>query len=228
MSHGCRRYPIGVSTRGPGDASIVRIVCGASQDYTDSCGNVWSADKCFSSGSAVASGVKVDGCTPGVGDQALYQFGRAGKEFSYSIPVTAGLYSLRLKFVEPEYQMIFERPFNLSINGRKVLSDFDICQSVGGANKAYEKVFRYLVPDADGNIVLQFSGGWDPAQKTDEAIVQAIEILPEIKSAIRIDAGSDVAFIDWSSSVWSGDFGFDGGVCVDIRCQGYPSLSNSL
>ncbi|MHB8971423.1 MAG: malectin domain-containing carbohydrate-binding protein [Pirellulaceae bacterium] len=202
-----------------GEASVVRIVCGASQDYTDSCGNVWSADKCFSSGSAVASGVKVNGCTPGVGDQALYQFGRAGKVFSYSIPVTAGLYSLRLKFVEPERQMILERPFNLSINGRSALRDFDICQSAGGANEAYEKVFRYLVPDADGNIVLRFSGGWDPAQKTDEAIIQAIEILPEIKSAIRIDAGSDVAFIDWSSSVWSGDFGFDGGVCVTSDSQ---------
>ncbi|MCU0962084.1 MAG: malectin [Pirellulaceae bacterium] len=196
------------------DASVVRIVCGASQDYTDSCGNVWSADKYYAGGSAVASGVEVGGCTPGAGDQALYQFGRAGRQFSYSIPVTAGLYSLRLKFAEPVFQMIFERPFNLSINDKTVLSNFDICQSVGGSNKAFEKVFRYLVPDGDGNIVLTFRGGWDPAQQTDEAIVQAIEVLPEIKSAIRIDAGSEVAFIDWSSAVWSGDCGFDGGVCL--------------
>jgi len=195
-------------------ASVVRIACGASQDYTDSCGNVWSADKFYSNGSAVASSAAVVGCTPGVGDQVLYQSGRAGKEFSYSIPVAPAIYSLRLKLVEPVFQLISERPFNLSINGKTVLRDFDICQSVGGPNRACEKVFRYLVPDADGNIVLEFSGGWDPAQKTDEAIVQAIEILPEIKSPIRIDAGSEVAFVDWSSSVWSSDCGFDGGACL--------------
>ncbi len=220
-----------ISYQGPeqkaNSASIVRIVCGSSKEYTDSCGNVWSNDCHFSGGSDMAFEAAVEGCTPGVTDQSLYRFGRSGKDFSYAIPVKPGLYTLRLKFAEPTYQMIYERPFNLSINGMSRLRNFDICQAAHGANKAYEKVFRYLVPDAEGHIVIRFTGGWDPAQKSDEAIVQAIEIMPEIKSAIRIDVGSDCEFVDWSSSIWNGDFGFDGGACITSNAkvtQASPTL----
>jgi hypothetical protein len=193
------------------EASVVRILCGAGRSYTDRTGNVWSADRFHAGGKAVASNVAVTDSLPTLEDRALYQHGREGNDFTYSIPVKPGLYTLRLKFAETKYQWLFERPFNLSINGRQVLTNFDICQAARGGKRAYERLFRYLVPDADGKLVLRFTGGFEPNQKTDRAMVQAIEVLPEITPAVRIDVGSDGQFIDWNSVPWSADTGFTGG-----------------
>ena len=150
-------------------------------------------------------------------DQALYQTGRTGKDFTYSIPVSTGLYSVHLKFAEPAHEWSFQRPFNLDINGRRLLSNFDVCQAARGPRRAHEKVFRHLVPDAEGRLVLRFTGGWDPALESEKAIVQAIEVLPEDRSLIRVDAGSDTPFVDWNSFIWAADAGFDGG--ATIRCN---------
>jgi hypothetical protein len=129
----------------------------------------------------------------------------------YSIPVLTGLYSIRLKFAETKYSWFFERPFNLDINGQRALMNFDICQAARGPGRAFEKVFRYQVPNAAGRFVLRFTGGWDPLQKTDEAIVQAIEILPELKPTVRIDCGSPQSYVDWNGFVWEADRHFEGG-----------------
>ena len=84
-------------------------------------------------------------------DAALYQHGRAGRDFTYAIPVEPGLYTLRLKFAETTYPWSFERPFNLNINGRRVLDNFDICHAARGPNKAYERTFRNLLPTKKEN-----------------------------------------------------------------------------
>ena len=181
----------------------MRILCGAEQPYTDRCGNVWSADR-FHGGTSVSTTVAIEGASPTAADQPLYQAGRAGSEFAYAIPVPAGLYSLRLKLAEPQFDWFFERPFHLEINGRRVLSNFDICHAARGPRRAYECVFRYLVPDADGKLVLRFTSGWDPQQTSHEAIVQAIEVLPEQKSVVRIDAGATSPFVDWNGFSWVG------------------------
>jgi hypothetical protein len=208
------------------NAGAVRILCGAKKPYTDHCGNVWSADRFFTRGNAFAAGKSISDATPPLTDQALYQYGRRGKDFVYSIPVQ-GLSAVRLKFAEPEYDFSFERPLNLSINGREVLRNFDVCQAARGPRRAYDRVFRYLVPNADGRLVLHFSGGWDPAQLSDEALVQAIEVLPEQKTAIRVNAGCDAEFVDWSGSVWAADAHFSGGVALKSAApvaQASPTL----
>lgn len=192
-------------------ASVVRILCGADKPYTDHTGNVWSEDRFYAGGRAASTREPIAAALPTEHDQALYQSGRRGKDFSYSIPVERGLYTVRLKFAEPKYEWIYERPFSVSVNGSQMLRDFDICQDVRGFRKADERVFRYVAPNADGRIVLRFTGGFDPVQKTDQAIVQAIEVLPEFKPAVRIDCGSDADFTDWSSFIWSADSHFIGG-----------------
>lgn len=181
--------------------SIVRINCGMSRPYTDRFGNRWSADCGFQGGHAVTGKIKVDGAD----DPALYLHVRQGKEFTYRIPVEMGLYTVRLRFTEPKYQSLFARPCNIEINGREVLRNFDICQDARGFRKAHDRVFRCIVPNADGNIILRFSGGFEPGQATDEAIIQAIEILPETKPVVRINCGSDADFVDWNSNVWNSD-----------------------
>jgi DUF971 family protein len=147
----------------------------------------------------------IAGTQPTAADQALYQAGRQGDDFSYAIPVTPGLYSLRLKFAETEHEWSLERPLNLAVNGREVLSNFDVAQAARGARQAHERVLRYLVPDADGHLILRFTAGHEPGRRPAPAMVQAIEVLPELKPTVRLDCGSEKAFVDWNSSVWSPD-----------------------
>jgi hypothetical protein len=192
-------------------ASVVRLICGTTTPYTDSSGNQWSADRFYTGGTAVTTKAAIEAALPSAADQALYQAGRAGPDFTYKIPVRPGLYTIRLKFAEPRYEWSFERPMNLSINGRQVLRDFDICQSARGPRRAHERVFRYLVPDAEGRLVLRFAGGREPLRKSNQAMVQAIEVVPELKPPIRIDAGAESALVDWNSFSWSADAHFEGG-----------------
>lgn len=184
-----------------GTESAVRILCGAAQPYTDATGNVWSADRCFHGGEAVQNGCDVRDAD----DPAIYRCGRRGRDFAYDIPVEKGLYAVRLRFAEPDYEALFARPFHVEVNGREMLRNFDICQAARGFRKAHDRVFRYVVPNAEGRIALRFSAGFDPGQRTDEALVQAIEILPENKPALRIACGSQTDFVDWNGFIWSRD-----------------------
>jgi hypothetical protein len=194
--------------------TVLRILCGAKMPYTDRCGNRWAADRHFAGGESVSTTEKIEDALPTSEDQPLYQNGRAGKDFSYSIRVPAGLYTVRLKFAEPKHSWMFERPLNLTVNGQQVLTDFDVVQAAKGPRRAVERSFRNVVPNADGNIVLHFTAGWNPRRTPDDAMVQAIEVLPEQKPAIRIKVGSEAEFVDWNSCVWAADAHFSGGTTI--------------
>ncbi|MFA6244657.1 MAG: malectin domain-containing carbohydrate-binding protein, partial [Candidatus Hydrogenedentales bacterium] len=194
--------------------TVVRILCGAAAPFTDRCGNVWGADQYFAGGEPTSTAEAIENASPTQDDQTLYQNGRAGKDFSYSIPVTTGLYAVRLKFAEPKHTFMFERPIHVDINGERMLTGFDIVQAAKGTKRAVEKTFHNLVPNAEGNIVLRFATVESPLGTSDNAMVQAIELLPEQKPVIRINAGSDAAFVDWNSRVWSADAGFEGGATL--------------
>jgi hypothetical protein len=198
----------------PPELSVVRILCGSENPYTDSIGNVWSEDRFFSGGTPISTAVKIEAAQPTEKDQSLYQHGREGRDFTYSIPVKPGLYALRLKFTESNHPWCFQRPIHLDINGKRMMHNADICQAARGPFKAYEKVFRYLVPDGEGKLTLHFTSGFSPLKESDRAMVQAIELLPEVKPAVRIDCGSDREFIDWNGAVWSADTRFEGGAAM--------------
>jgi hypothetical protein len=187
-------------------ARVMRINCGADQPYVDRSGNQWEADRGFDGGEPLALSVPVSGALPTADDSALYQSGRCGEAFTYTIPVAPGLYALRLKFAECVLEWSFMRPFDLEINGRIVLRNFDVCHAARAPGRALDRVFRHLVPDADGQIVLRFRAGWEPLPEArPEAVVQAIELLPEEKSELRIAAGAETPYIDWNSFVWEAD-----------------------
>lgn len=184
----------------------VRILCGASSPYQDHNGNVWSADRCFTGGSPMSTDRPIEDAQPTAEDAPLYAHGRSGEDFRYAIPAAPGVYAVRLKFAEPKYVWSFERPFNVSIQGRNVMTNADICHLARGPRKAYDKVFHYVVPNADGKIDLRFFAGFEPSQKSREAMIQAIEVLPEVeRPSVRIDCGSPNDFVDWHSVVWSKD-----------------------
>ncbi|MCL5098395.1 MAG: malectin, partial [Candidatus Omnitrophica bacterium] len=207
--------------------TVVRILCGSAEPYVDSLGVTWPADRFFSGGTPMSTTNSILVSPSLLSDAALYRFGRQGNDFTYSIPVKPGLYTVRLKFAEPEYQWFFQRPFNLSINGRQVMRNADICQSARGWRRAHDRIFRYVVPDGEGRIVLRFTGGFDPLQKTSQPMVQAIDVLPEIKPAIRIDTGSETPFVDWNSLLWNADSHFQGGHIITSEMpvsQASPTL----
>ena len=75
--------------------------------------------------------------------------------------------------------------------------------------------------------MLRFSTGSDPLKTCGEAIVQAIEVLPEQKSTVRINAGSPLPWIDWNSFLWSADSCFQGGHTLESAAavaQASPTL----
>lgn len=203
----------GAESRAP-TSTVVRILCGSATAYTDHCGNVWSADQFFAGGEPTVTRQAIEEAAPTREDQPLYQAGRRGRDFSYAIPVPPGLYAVRLKLAEPNHTSFFERPMNLAINGLPVLEDFDILQRAKAPRRALERAFRHIVPNADGQIVLHFSAGHNPLRATDDALVQAIEVVPDANPTIRINAGSPSPWIDWSSHVWSADQNFDGGATL--------------
>jgi hypothetical protein len=211
----------------PDPKRVVRILCGAGKPYRDSSGNAWSADRHYQGGRPFTTRAAIAGATPGLADETLYRHGRAGSDFSYAIPAPEGLYSVRLKLAEPVYDWAFQRPMNVSINGRQVMTNVDVCQAARGPRTAYERVFRYIVPDESGRIRLRFVAGSDPAGLAPphlltsspphagrEALVQAIEILPEEKPAVRIDCGASAAFIDWAGRAWDADAGTQPGTTL--------------
>ncbi|MDD4891227.1 MAG: malectin domain-containing carbohydrate-binding protein, partial [Phycisphaerae bacterium] len=191
--------------------SIVRIVCGGRRACTDSSGNRWEADGYYRNGRALRPTPGVRAFLPGAADVGLYCRGRAGKDFVYSVPVLPGLYAVRLKFAELRHQEYFDRPMHVEINGLRVLNDFDSAHAARGFRTGVDKAFHYIVPDADGNITIRFLGATRHDGRTAEAAVQAIELLPEFRSCVRVNVGSKQAFIDWNSFVWSADpHGLDG------------------
>ncbi|MHB9035741.1 MAG: malectin domain-containing carbohydrate-binding protein [Armatimonadota bacterium] len=198
----------------PREESVVRILCGSRQSYVDSLGNTWRSDGYYSGGHAMRRGNAETGGMITQDDMALYELGREGEDFTYTIPVKPGLYTVRLLFAERKHEWSFERPFNLTINGRQVMRNFDVCQAARGSGRAYARVYRYLVPDESKHLVLRFTGGFDPLRKSSLAMVQAIEILPELKSTVRIDVGADKDHIDWNSYVWSRDVDYQGGKTI--------------
>ncbi len=106
-------------------AQTVNINCGGVA-MTTSDGTQWSADEDYTNGEVVYSGSSI--ASSKTQDYYLYRSGRAGlySDFSYSIPVPNGSYTVTLRFAEIQYSAAGQRVFNVAINGTTVLNNFDI------------------------------------------------------------------------------------------------------
>jgi hypothetical protein len=142
--------------------------------YTDSAGNVWTADDYYRGGHRTYHRKPV----AGTGDKGLYASERFG-HFSYAVPVDAGTYTVNLYLAEtffgpdnPGGGGIGNRVFNVFCNGNTLLRNFDML-SEGEENRAMVRSFRGLQPNAQGKIVLTF----EPV--VNYADVYAIEVLDE-------------------------------------------------
>lgn len=181
--------------------SVVRIACGRATALTGADGNRWDADRLGQGGTPYTSENAVEGTT----NPALLQAGRVGPTIRYAIPLPPGLYAVRLHWAETLCRQLGDRVFHVDINGRRVLRDFDVLQAAQGADRAWDEVFRYQVPDADGRIVVELIGSSHPLSTTTEAFLSAIEVLPESGAQRRITCGTDRDWIDWSGQIWTAD-----------------------
>jgi hypothetical protein len=113
----------------PPTQALISINCGGSA-MTTADGTQWSADNYFTGGDQLYTGNSFSGVNPQ--DYYLYRSARAGLygDFSYSIPVANGSYTVTLLFAEQQYTNVGDRVFNVAINGSTVLSNFDILTHV--------------------------------------------------------------------------------------------------
>ena len=145
-----------------GGFTPIRVGSGNTSPYTDTLGNVWSADTGYSPSPGNADRVAV--AISGTPDPALYQYERWGA-FSYSFTAPTGSYTVTLKFAETSFSGPNQRVFNVTINGTTVLSNFDIYVAAGNASStAIDKSFTV---SSSGTITIGFVVGTHDQPKVD-------------------------------------------------------------
>jgi hypothetical protein len=120
--------------------------------YTDTLGQVWSADAGFIGGNTASTTSTIVN-TP---DPKLYQTERYGN-FSYQFTIPNGSYNVVLKFAETYWTKTGQRIFNVSINGTPVLTNFDITAAAGAVLTAIDETFPVTV--TNNRITIQFTSG---------------------------------------------------------------------
>ena len=131
-----------------GTPAVLRVDAGGTVTFVDSAGNSWVKDTGFVGGVGNSATYAVAGTT----DDALYATRRAG-DFSYANAVPNGTYTLRLLFSD-HLTTAGSRKFNVSVEGKQVLTNFDIVAS-GGGRAALAKEFAVSV--ADGRLDMTFT-----------------------------------------------------------------------
>jgi len=132
----------------------------------------WVADEDFSGGTPTSTGATIN--TSNVANPAppaIYQTNRYGT-FTYTIPgfTPGGTYIVDLHFAETYWNSPGQRLFNVLINGKQVLTNYDILASAGGEFMATVESF-FATADAAGTITIQFLPG-----AADNPQVNGIEI----------------------------------------------------
>jgi hypothetical protein len=160
----------------PTTASIIRVAAGATAPYTDTSGNVWSADTGFTGGTSGLT--NPPGTVSGTMDPTLYNGQRWGQDavtlngmtFAYSFDVPNGTYEVTLMFAEL-YAGITgpgKRLFNVAINGQTVLTNFDIFAEANGRDVALDKKFTVA---ATGKVLIEFTQGTANFAKIDAIVI---------------------------------------------------------
>ena len=141
-----------------GSPTIVRIKAGDISGYVARDNERYGSDMYFVGG----EGRGIDSPdTPvgkrtevsGTADPRLYDSFREG-EFSYRIPVPDGKYRIVARFAEPEASAPGERVFDVDVNGKTVLRDFDVFAAAGGKLKSIERSFDGATKE--GALVIAF------------------------------------------------------------------------
>lgn len=201
----------------PGEIRIAAGHTGA--PYVDVWGHRWEADRYYKGGT-IRSGPRH--FFPPVADEGRFKFLREAisdgnmvpqseREFEYNIPVSPGVYELRLYFADPLRQPDTDqkedsqndRHFEIDLNGHPLLVDLDPIADAGFA-AVDVRVFKDVRPAPDGKVHLAFRTNWG------RAFVSALELTPGLPGKlkpIRI-AARPSDFVDPDGTRWSADHYF--------------------
>jgi beta-galactosidase len=139
--------------------SSIRINAGGAA-FTDSLNRPWDGDKDFTGGSDISTATDITSSLPGFvippSDQTLYKSQKAGSSLTFSAPITNGNYTLTLFFAEIEGKTAGQRKFDVKVENKTVLTDFDIAAVAGGINKGMTR--RFPVTVSDGKLDIAFTG----------------------------------------------------------------------
>lgn len=167
----------------------VRAGTSGSGDYT--------SDAAVVIGGTVGSPVGQSIATTGIinpAPQAVYQTERYGSAFSYTFPnLTPGsFYKVRLHFAETFSSVNGEgqRPINITINGQRVKTDFDIYKEAGDQRDRAVVLEHTVKADPAGRIVIGFLSGASGYG----AKVNGIQVYSYNPDAVAINAGPDSSF----------------------------------
>jgi beta-galactosidase len=140
-----------------GSLGSVRIKAGDISGYVSKAGQRYGSDTYFSGG--VPGGINApdspasNRIAVAAGDAGMYDSFREG-EFSYRVPVPSGRYRVTLKFQEPAAGAAGVRQFDVRVNGKIVLRQFDIFAAAGGRLKAVDRSFD--ATSRDNGILIEF------------------------------------------------------------------------
>jgi hypothetical protein len=192
-------------------------VNGGGAAYTDSTGNVWSADTGFTNGYTYSTAAPIGSTNTPV----LYQTERYSPgtlEYRFSVP--NGAYSVTLKFAEIYFNAPGQRVFNISVNGTQVESGFDPFAAAGAANKAVDRTYSVNVTNGGIDIQLdsiannakvsaiQIAASGSPSTATTPVTTPVTT--PSSFNPVRVNAGGP-AYTDSLGQAWSADTGSTGG-----------------
>lgn len=105
-------------------------------------------------------------------DPEIYRYGVHASEITAYFTVGPGSYYVIFKFAETRDLSPLSRAMTIEINGREMLSGFDVLATAGGKGRAVDIVFNDIQP-SHGVIAIRLKGTY-----CGEAIIQAIEIGP--------------------------------------------------
>ncbi len=154
------------------------LVNAGGQGYVDKGGRTWLADRPYSFGrwgyitftytDVLYTSEKIAGTL----DSALHQSQRFGQSFTYRFDVPNGKYQITLHFAETLMVMGGMEFFDVRIQGKPVLTSYNIFNEAGGRNKAVKRTFTCNVTRKQ--LSIDFKGLTEPQQEA--AKISAIEI----------------------------------------------------
>jgi outer membrane biosynthesis protein TonB len=134
----------------------IRINCGATADYIDSLGRVWSADQYYSPSITYSAYFSGDPDITLHGTERYWNKWVNPQPFGYEIPVpVTGPVAVNLIFCETYVQTVGGRVFDVWVEGSLVASGYDIFEDSG-----YEKVstLSLLADITDGFLTIKLTG----------------------------------------------------------------------
>ena len=180
------------------DILPLRVNAGENDVYTDSLGKEWLSNDGLSGGRSSFR----DNEIAQTDNDPLYQSEYYGQDFDYSQNVANGSYDVTLHFAETVFYRAGQRVFDVSVEDRLILDNFDIYTEAGGKDIALERTFTVGVND--GSIDLDFLA------EVNNAKISAIEIKLD-NTIARVNGGEDNIYTDSLGLEWLSNDGLSGG-----------------